>query len=496
MSDSIELKRANLSKLPASVARPNYNPSQIKCGIVHVGVGGFHRSHQAVYIDDLLEAGGADNWGICGVGIRRDDQRMKDVLDRQDYLYSLIIKHPDGQVDTRVIGSIVDYTYGANDAGAVISKMAHPDTRIVSLTITEGGYNLDADTGQFDFANPNAQHDLKNPTDPKLVFGYLTESLRRRRDEGLSAFTIQSCDNIQHNGDLTRRMLLGFAQAQDSELAKWIEEHVRFPNAMVDRITPVTTDDDIAYLKSHYGLHDQWPVTCEPFCQWVIEDDFSCGRPPWDRVGVQFVPNVIPYETMKLRLLNAGHSVLGILGAIHGHATINDCIADQTFANYLRDFMDAEVTPTLAPVPGIDLDQYKDTLIERFGNPNIRDSVSRICSQSSSKLPVFLVPTIKANLDAGRDIELATFVLASWCLYSDRQTDQNGNPLEIIDDMHDELHHAARTREDKLSFIKFKPVFGNLAENEHFATVYTKMKDRLYENIEIKDEMQRVMDQR
>lgn len=286
----------------------------MKAGIVHVGVGGFFRSHEAFYTDELMKTQNASEWGICGVGLREADRKMAAVLKKQDLLYTLITKHPGGTTKSRVIGSLVDFILGSDDPDAVINAMASPDTRIVSLTITEGGYNVEPDTGEFNFSNPDAQHDLENPFRPKLVFGYLTAALRKRRDSGLPAFTVQSCDNIQHNGNLTRKMVVGFAQRQDPELAKWIETEVCFPNAMVDRITPVTTAEDIEYLEDEWGLHDEWPVTCEPFCQWVIEDKFSNGRPQWEAVGAQFVPDVTPYETMKLRLLNAGHSVLGILG--------------------------------------------------------------------------------------------------------------------------------------------------------------------------------------
>ena len=238
-------------------------------GIVHVGVGGFHRAHQAFYTDALMCQADASEWGICGVGLREADRKMAAVLKKQDYLYSLIIRHPGDRIENRVVGSLVDFVFGCDDPMAVINRMASADTRIVSLTITEGGYNVAADTGEFDFSNPDAQHDLANPLKPKLVFGYLTAALQKRRDAGLPAFTIQSCDNIQHNGNLTRKMVLGFARRQDRELASWIESNVRFPNAMVDRITPVTTDSDVSYLQDEFGLHDEWPVTCEPFCQWV-----------------------------------------------------------------------------------------------------------------------------------------------------------------------------------------------------------------------------------
>ncbi|TWT74050.1 mannitol dehydrogenase family protein [Allorhodopirellula solitaria] len=494
MSEILELNQTNLPEILGSVARPNYDRTRVKTGIVHVGVGGFHRAHQAAYTDRLLSTGQANDWGICGVGIRQGDLPMQEALEQQDHLYTLMVKYPDRRIETSVLGAIVDFVCGVEDAEPVIARMAHADTRIVSLTITEGGYNVAADTGEFDLSSPDAQHDLTHPTKPRLVFGYLTEALRRRRALGLPAFTVQSCDNIQHNGDLTRRMLLGFARHQDPELAKWIEERASFPNAMVDRITPVTTDADIEFLKSEHGFHDRWPVTCEPFCQWVIEDNFASGRPAWEQVGAQFVPDVVPYETMKLRLLNAGHSVLGILGAVHGHQTINDCIADDRFAHYVRRFMDVEATPTLDPVPGIELNDYKDTLIERFGNPNIRDSVARICLQSSSKLPVFLLPTINANLNAGRSINLATLVIATWCLFCDRQADENGKPLEIVDDLKDELHAAARgTTADKLSFIKFKPVFGELANHPQFSKTYSEMIDRIYANQGIAAEMDRVI---
>lgn len=463
-------------------------------GIVHVGVGGFHRAHEAYYTDALMRQSDASEWGICGVGLREADRKMAAILKKQDFLYSLIVRHPGGSIENRVIGSLVDYVFGCDDPMAVIQRMARPDTRIVSLTITEGGYNVAADTGEFDFSNPNAQHDLANSLKPKLVFGYLTAALRLRRDAGLPAFTIQSCDNIQHNGNLTRKMVLGFARRQDPALAEWIENNVRFPNAMVDRITPVTTDADVEYLNDAFGLQDEWPVTCEPFCQWVVEDSFSNGRPDWETVGAQFVPDVTPYETMKLRLLNAGHSVLGILGSIYGHSTVDACASDKLFAAYLRAFMDVEATPTLDAVEGINLVAYKDTLIERFGNPNIKDNLARICLESSSKLPVFLVPTIEANLNHGGSIRFSALTIAAWCYYSDKGVDQHNRPLEIVDEMKTMLHEAAkRTAEDKLSFLKLKSVFGDLAHNERFSKTYSELIDEIYENPDVSRIMQQMI---
>ncbi|MCL4169274.1 UNVERIFIED_CONTAM: hypothetical protein GTU68_023854, partial [Idotea baltica] len=290
------LNQKNLPLLPDSVVRPTYDRSKLTAGIVHIGVGGFHRSHEAVYTDELLEKTGATDWAICGVGLREADRKVADILEQQDYLYTLIVKHPDGRIENRVVGSLIDFMLGCDDAAAVTDRMADEVTKIVSLTITEGGYNINAATGGFDFKNPDVKHDLANPGNPRTVFGYLTAALKKRRAVGLPAFTVQSCDNIQHNGDVTRKMLLAFAEAQDADLAEWIEKEVCFPNAMVDRITPVTTPADIEYLEAEVGIKDKWPVTCEPFCQWVIEDKFSNGRPEWEAVDAQFVSDVTPYE--------------------------------------------------------------------------------------------------------------------------------------------------------------------------------------------------------
>jgi len=486
MKPSYPLNQQTLSKLPGSIARPVYDRTQLKTPIVHVGVGGFHRSHEAFYTDKLMNKTGTADWGICGVGLREGDRKMRDLLKAQDFLYTLIVRYPDGRVENRVIGSIADFLLSADDPAAVIEKMASPDTRIVSLTITEGGYNFDPATGAFNFDHPDVQHDLAHPEAPRLVFGYLTAALQMCRDAGRPPFTVQSCDNVPHNGDITRKTVLAFAKRLDPDLAEWIEAKVCFPNAMVDRITPVTTPADMDMLKTNFGIEDAWPVTCEPFCQWVIEDQFSNGRPAWEQVGAQFVPAVTPYEKMKIRLLNAGHSVLGLLGAIHGHDTIDGTVSDSLFATYLRAFMDQEATPTLDEVEGIDLDAYKDSLLERFGNPNIKDSLARICGESSAKLPKFLIETIRENLGSGGSIQFATLVIAAWCYYSDKGLNRHGTPLDIVDDMKDALHQAAAgTEEDVLSFLKLESIFGDLLTHPRFTTLYSGFVNALYENPDI-----------
>lgn len=494
MKKILRLNQGNLDLLSGGIACPTYDRSKLKAGIVHIGVGGFHRSHQAFYSDALMNQSGASEWGICGVGLREEDRKIRDILKTQDYLYTLIVRHPGGAVETRVIGSLVDFMLGPDDPGGVIDKMASGDIKIVSLTITEGGYNFDPSTGEFEFDNPGVAHDLENPDKPKLVFGYLTAALKKRRDAGLPAFTIQSCDNIQHNGDMARKMLLAFAGRQDVDLAEWIEREVRFPNAMVDRITPATSREDVDYLQRELGFRDEWPVTCEPFCQWVIEDNYSDGRPAWEKVGVQFVPDVTPYEKMKIRLLNAGHSVLGLLGAIYGHSTIDGCVADPLFASYLRKFMDIEATPVLDAVEGIDLDAYKDSLIERFGNPNIKDNLARICGESSAKIPKFLIATINENLAAGGSIEYSALVIAAWCLYSDKGVNRHGVPLDVVDDMKDELHRAASlTGEDRLAFLKLRSVFGDLVDNERFTTLYAGKIGAIYDDPDVSLQMRKIL---
>jgi len=486
----LQLNQNNSAHIAKQVPCPSYNRQKLKTGIVHIGVGGFHRSHQAYYIHQLLEKFNNQDWAICGVGLREVDRKMYDILKKQDGLYTLTIQHPDGEIKNEVIGSIKEMLLAVDTPTLVLDKMSHPDTKIVSLTITEGGYNFNPQTGKFNFENEAIQYDLNNHTKPKTVFGYLAAALRKRLKNNVAPFSILSCDNIPHNGNVARQMLLAFARKQDAELAEWIAKEVTFPNTMVDRITPVTSTSDIDYLQNTHHYKDEWPVICEPFIQWVVEDTFCNERPPLEKLGVQFVPDVLPYEKMKIRLLNAGHSVLGIPGALHGHPTINACMNDPVFAKFMRQFMDKEATPILDTIEGIDLEKYKDSLEERFANPNIKDSVSRICSESSAKLPKFLIPTIQDNLKRGGSIDYATLILAAWCFYSDKGVNENNEPLEIIDVKKDELHQAASdTINNPLAFLSIEEIFGALANNERFSKKYKEMIDLIYRAKNIKSVM-------
>ena len=347
----LKLGTATLSKLPAEVARPNYDRSKVTVGIVHFGTGGFHRAHQAMYVDQLMNQGLALDWGICGVGIMPADQRMRDALKSQDSLFTLVTKHPDGHYEARVIGSIIDFLYAPDDVEKVIETLAAPSTRIVSLTITEGGYNFHHVTGEFDYDNPAVVKDLEGKAPPATVFGLVTEALRRRRERGIPPFTVMSCDNIQSNGDVAKKMFTAFALRKDPALGEWIVANVAFPNAMVDRITPVTATSDIEQVAQRFGIEDAWPVVCEPFTQWVLEDHFPLGRPPFEKAGVQLVKDVVPYELMKLRLLNASHQALTYFGYLSGYRFAHEVTQDPLFETFLLNYMEHEGSPTLMPVP-------------------------------------------------------------------------------------------------------------------------------------------------
>ncbi|GHC50830.1 mannitol dehydrogenase family protein [Ulvibacter litoralis] len=467
------LNTKNLSSISERVSVPKYDRSKIKTGIVHVGIGGFHRAHEAFYTDQLLHDPSQSDWGICGVALLEFDTKIYHTLKKQDGLYTLIVKELDGTQTTQVIGSITEYLYAPENSMAVIEKMADPDIKIISLTITEGGYNYDEAKKGFNFCNPLIQHDLAHPKTPKTIFGYVTQSLNLRRNRGLKGCTIQSCDNIQENGHMIKNMLLSYVKVAEPTLVEWIEKNVSFPNAMVDRITPVTSEADILNLKETFGIEDAWPVVCEPFKQWVIEDNFIEGRPAWETVGAQFVTNVVPYEKMKLSLLNAGHSVLGILGALLGYKTIDEAVRNPNISDFLMTYMDTEVTPILGNLEGIHLNEYKQSLLERFGNVNIKDQIDRICSESSAKIPIFILPTVHAQLKQKGSVQLAAFVIAAWAIYS-LGKDEKGTVLERKDALQTLLNEKAHEAINApITFLEIESVFGKLKESSTFVEAYT-----------------------
>ena len=478
------LSNAALSSLPAEVARPAYDRSRVTEGIVHFGVGGFHRAHEAMYVDALMNDGKALGFGIVGVGTMPQDTRMRDTLNGQDGLYTLVVKHPDGRREPRVIGSILRFLHAVDDPGAVLAVMRAASTRIVSLTITEGGYLFHPSTGEFDADHPLIQPDLAKGATPTTPFGFIVEALRLRREDGTAPFTVMSCDNIPGNGDVAKKMIVAFARLKDADLASWIESSVRFPNSMVDRITPVTTPEDIQALQDEFGVEDAWPVVCEPFTQWALEDAFeggAAGRPAFEEVGVQLVPDVEPYELMKLRLLNASHQALCYLGYLSGYRYAHEVCQDPLFVQFLLAYMDLEATPTLHDVPGVDLTAYKHQLIERFANPEVRDTLARLCAESSDRIPKWLVPVIRTNLEKGGEIERSALVVASWARYAEG-VDEQGQPIEVVDQLRDRvMAAAARQNDEPLAFVRDEQLFGDLASNERFAEAYTRWLESLHQ---------------
>lgn len=455
----IKLNQSNLKRLSPDVQVPAYDRQGIAQSIVHVGVGGFYRAHQAVYLDDLLHQPGHSEWGYCGVGLLKHDARMRDALLPQDCLYTVVERSAAGD-NARVIGSLLNFLYAPDDPQAVIDKMADPETRIVSLTITEGGYYVNEGTGEFNDTHPDIVHDLQHPHEPRCSFGYLVEALDRRRNKGLPPFTVMSCDNLQHNGDLAKRMILAFAERRDRALSQWLAEHGAFPNSMVDRIVPATTDEHRALVQETFGIEDGWPVGTEPFKQWVIEDNFPNGRPAWEQVGAQMTRDVLPYEKMKTRLLNASHQAMCYIGMLLGYQYAHETMEDAQIRKLVQTMMDVEVTPLLTAPAGIDLTEYKKTLIERFANPTIKDQLSRIGTEGSARIPTFVLPSIREQLKRGGPIKLLSFTVAAWFRYL-TGTDDQGREMPIIDPMQDKLvENARRGGRDPSVMLGMSELFG------------------------------------
>ncbi|MES2390272.1 MAG: mannitol dehydrogenase family protein [Acidobacteriota bacterium] len=475
----MKLNAANLTKLPATVQVPAYDRSHLFAGTVHIGVGGFHRAHQALYLDELLHQPDAPRWGECGVGLLKSDSRMRDALRGQDCLYTLVERGAATQT-ARVIGSMVEFLYAPDEREAAIEKMAAEQTRIVSLTITEGGYFINDATGAFTVDHPEIEHDIEYPTQPVSSLGYLAEALDRRRRRGLKPFTVMSCDNLQGNGHVIKRVLLEFAGLRDPELQRWIAENVTFPNSMVDRITPGTKPADIESVRDRFGIDDAWPVVTEPFLQWVIEDEFCNGRPQWERVGAQIVADVAPYELMKMRLLNASHMAMAYTGALAGYPLVHEVMQDEVFAQFIAAFME-EVTPVVPKIPGVDVNEYKMTLMQRFANPTINDQVTRLCSEGTAKNPKWVLPSITELIAMGRSVDLLSVVIAAWIQYLKMGVDELGKPLDIIDARAAELIAVAKTVDrDPRPMLAIESIFGpELVHNAPFVEQVTRAMESL-----------------
>ncbi|THF71678.1 mannitol dehydrogenase family protein [Deinococcus sp. Arct2-2] len=466
----VKLNRSALDALSSSVLVPNYDPSTLQSGIVHFGVGGFHRSHEAMYLDRLLNARGSTEWAICGVGVLPHDARMQAVFAAQDNLYTLITVSPDGQSEARIIGAINRFLFAPDDPEAVLEKLADPATKIVSLTVTEGGYSVNNVTGEFEVSSPAIQNDLRAGATPQTVFGFITEGLRRRRERGIAPFTVMSCDNMQGNGHVAQHAFTAFARLKDAELGEWVARQVAFPNSMVDRITPVTSEQTKQELAADYGVEDEWPVLAETFTQWVLEDNFTMGRPALESVGVHVVDDVEPYELMKLRLLNASHQAMSHLGLLAGYTYAHEVLQHPLFVDFLLGYMAQEATPTLQAVPGIDLAAYHHQLIERFGSPAIQDTLARLVAEGSERIPKFLLPVIREQLDTGGEIERSALVVAAWSVYIEAA---RAGRFPLVDPRAERLTAAAlRESQQPGAFLELEDIFGDLAHSERFRAAY------------------------
>lgn len=483
MSDTKRLNAALLGQLPANVAVPGYDRAAITTGIVHVGLGNFHRAHQALYLDEVFNRHPGNDWGICGVGLLPQDIRMAEALKPQDYLYTLVERDSNTN-SARIIGCVRDYLHAPSNPQAVLSRMTDPSTRIVSLTVTEGGYYLDQGSGELEQDHPNLRHDLEHPDEaPISVYGYLTEALARIRKAGTTPFTVQSCDNLQSNGHVIQKMLTTFARLRDPELGSWIERNVAFPNSMVDRITPATTDQLRADVKEMLGgVEDAWPVMGETFRQWVIEDHFGNGRPPYEEVGAQMTSDVLPFELMKIHMLNASHQAFCHLGVLLGYETSDQAMADPQIVQLLNRYMNT-VRPLINEPPGENLLKYQNTLLERFGNPAIKDQLARIAFDASSRIPKFVLPMARAQLEKGEPVDIFAFVVACWIRYLGGQDDA-GKPIQVQDPLSDLLlSKVSYGDKDPTPFISLKALFGEeLPQSSAFVEAVKTALASLYDN--------------
>ena len=445
------------SRAPVTV--PRYDRSRLTGGITHLGVGGFHRAHLAAYVHDLAQSG-VGSWSITGSGVMKHDENIASVLTKQDGLYLLAEREGDpytGHVDAQIIGSITRFLPAAIDPLPLFANLCDPETKIVSLTITEGGYPVEHGA----FVGDDALAADVSSSQPRTTFGLLVGALDERRKRGLAPFTVLSCDNLPGNGHVASIAVLGAAEFRSAELRKWIEQHGAFPNAMVDRITPATTDADRAWVQRTFGLTDAWPVVCEPFRQWALEDTFVSGRPAFEEVGVIMTDDVLPYEHMKLRLLNGSHSGLAYHAALAGFRYVHDAVLDPRIERFIRQLMKSEVAPNLIAPVGIDLVDYQDSLVHRFSNPAIADTISRLCLDGTAKFPTFIVPSLEDQIRSGGPLDMLALVLAGWCRYL-RGVADDGSQLALSNDpfLSEATEIAHRSVSNPRAFLAYERALG------------------------------------
>ena len=478
--NEMKLSNATLKDLPASIKRPTYDRSRLSAGIVHIGLGNFHRAHQSWYLHRLFEQGLNHDWAIVGAGVRPYDAEMRKKLKAQDYLTTLIELDPSG-VSAEVVGSMIDYVPVEDGNGPLITRLAAPDIRIVALTVTEGGYYVDPASSQFDARHPDIRHDAENPAAPRTAFGAIVAALQLRRTRGGGPLSCLSCDNLQGNGHILHQTVTSLARLSDPGLADWIDANCTFPNAMVDCIVPATGHNEIALAQS-LGVEDAVPVTHENFRQWVIEDNFCTGRPDWDKVGATFSGRVKDYEKMKIRILNAGHQVIVNSAEILGIETISATMANPRILALYRKVEMEEIVPHVAPVPGMTPDQYVDLIERRFSNPAIVDTVRRVAFDGSSRHTGMVLPSVRDGLASGTPVAGLALVEAAWARMC-AGTRENGTTIEPNDPFWDDLVAAATAaRDDPRAWLEMYSNYGDLADQPRFADAFGKWLRMIWSN--------------
>lgn len=476
----IGLSDRTLAELPPTVTRPNYDRSTLTPGIVHIGLGNFHRAHQAWYLHRLMQRGKALDWAIIGAGVRTADASQRDRLLAQDCLTTLIELDPSGKT-AEVIGPMIDFLPVESGNSTLIAQMADPAIRIVSLTVTEGGYYIDPASGGFDERHADIQHDAAHPATPRTAFGAMVAALRLRRDQGIGPFTGQSCDNLQGNGAILRQTVVSLARLTDPELADWIDTQCSFPNAMVDCIVPATGPAEVALARS-LGIEDKAPVTHENFRQWVVEDTFCAGRPTWEDVGVTVTDDVHAFEKMKIRILNGGHQIIAMPAEILGIGTIAQTMAHPLISAFLHKTVMEEVAPHIAPVPGMAAEDYLPLVERRFANPEIKDTTRRVAFDGSSRQPGFLIPSIRDGLAKGVATKGLALASALWARYCEG-TREDGTVIEANDPNWGELHtRAQKARHDPTAWLQMHGVYGDLAKEQAFVQSFSQCLADLYAN--------------
>ncbi|NRG16267.1 mannitol dehydrogenase family protein [Rhizobiales bacterium] len=475
-----KLSAASLGAIAPSAVIPAYAPSDLSPGILHFGVGNFHRSHQAVYLDALFNMGEGQDWAIVGAGVMDGDKDIRERLKAQDYLTTVIAQDAD-RSEARVTAAMIDYIV-PGDTQAIIAQLADPAIRIVSMTITEGGYCINPASGTFDPTYPAIAADAAAPDRPKTVFGLIVAGLKLRREAGVPAFTVMSCDNLPHNGAIAKSVAVGLAALSDKGLAAWIEENVAFPNGMVDRITPATGDREREILARDFGIEDTCPVFCEGFKQWVLEDNFPTGRPALEKVGVQFVPDVAPYEHMKIRILNGGHAVIAYPAGLMGIHFVHEAMENPLVRGFLEKVEREEIIPVVPPVPDTDLDEYYKLIETRFANPKIGDTVHRLCFDGSNRQPQFIIPGIKDRLENGGGISGLALESALWCRYCFGVTD-SGAEIAPNDPNWDRLSKKAReAKADPANWLAMDDIYGDVGRSEVFKNAFAGWLSALWAN--------------